>query len=134
MTAWMATPLVAEIASRWVLDGTARKLILWQRSALQERYRLASQVLGRRGVRLHPNALHLWLPLSGRWRPESFVAQALKQGVAVAPSVPFLIDSDLDVRAIRISLGAAAKKDLERGLHVIDQLLDRETEFTFDSF
>lgn len=89
MTAWMATPLVAEIASRWVMDGTARKLILWQRSALQERYRLARQVLGRRAVRLHPNALHLWLPLSGRWRPEPFAAQAMEQGVAVAPSAPF---------------------------------------------
>lgn len=133
-TAWMATPLVAEIASRWVLDGTARKLILWQRRALHERHRLAEQILGHRGIRSHANALHIWLPLTGRWRPDPFAAQALEQGVAVAPSGPFIIDNEADVRAIRISLGAAGKNNLERGLHVIDQLLDREVEYAFDSF
>jgi DNA-binding transcriptional MocR family regulator len=133
-TSWMATPMVAEIASRWVLDGTARKLVLWQRRALQERHRLADQILGHRGIRSHVNALHLWLPLTGRWRPDPFTVQAMKQGVAVAPSGPFLVDNDIDVRAIRISLGAAGRDDLERGLHVIDQLLDREAEFAFDSF
>ncbi len=133
-TAWMATPLIAEIASRLVLDGTARKLILWQRKALQERHRMAEQVLGHRGIISHANALHVWLPLTGRWRPDPFATQAMKQGVAVAPSGPFIIDNQTDVRAVRISLGAAEKNDLERGLHVIDQLLDREVEYAFDSF
>lgn len=134
MTAWMATPLVAEIVSRWVQDGTARKLILWQREALQQRNRLATQILGNRGIRCHSNALHLWLPLSGRWRPDPFTAQLMSQGIAVAPSDPFLVKSEMDVRAIRISLGAAEKEDLERGLHVIDQLLDQNMEITFNSF
>lgn len=133
-TAWMATPLVAEIASRWVLDGTARKMILWQRRALHERHRLAEQILGHRGISSHVNGLHVWLPLTGRWRPDHFAAQTLEQGVAVAPSGPFLIDNDTAVRAVRISLGAAGKSDLERGLHVVDQLLDREAEYAFDSF
>lgn len=132
-TAWMATPLIAEIASRWVLDGTARKLILWQRRALHERHKLAEQILGHRGIKSHVNALHIWLPLTGRWRPDPFAAQAMKQGVAVSPAGPFIIDNEIDVRAIRISLGAADKSDLERGLHVIDQLLEREEEYVFDS-
>lgn len=134
VTAWMATPLMAEIASRIVLDGAARKLILWQRRALHERHRMVDQILGHRGITSHVNALHIWLPLTGRWRPDPFTAQAMKQGVAVAPSGPFLIDNEADVRAVRISLGAAEKNDLERGLHVIDQLLDREMEYAFDSF
>lgn len=133
-TAWMATPLMAEIACRWIMDGTARKLVLWQRRALSERHRLAERILGHRGISSHVNALHLWLPLTGRWQPDPFAAQTMEQGVAVAPSGPFLIDSGASIRAVRISLGAAGKNDLERGLHVLDQLLDKEAEFGFDSF
>ena len=29
---WMATPMVAEIASKWVIDGTAMELVRWQRA------------------------------------------------------------------------------------------------------
>src|SRR5690606_31003804 len=31
---WMATPAIAEIATRWVVDGTAMELLEWQREAL----------------------------------------------------------------------------------------------------
>ncbi len=133
-TAWMATPIIAEIASRWVVDGTARRLLLWQRRALHERHRIVRQILAKRKFTSHPNALHIWLPLTGRWRSDPFVSQALEQGVAVAPAGPFLIDYESDVRAIRISLGAAEKNDLKRGLRVIDQLLDCEAEFNLTSF
>lgn len=133
-TAWMATPMIAEIASRWVVDGTARRLLLWQRRALHERHRIVQQILGNRQFASHPSALHIWVPLTGRWRSDPFVTQALDQGVAVAPAGPFLIDCESDVRAIRVSLGAAGKKDLRRGLRVIDQLLDREAEFNLSSF
>lgn len=134
MTAWMATPLVAEIVSRWVLDGTARKLIHWQRNALQKRNCLATQILGHRKIHCHPNALHLWLPLPGRWRPDPLTSQLMSQGIAVAPSDPFLVNSKVDARAIRICLGAPEIHNLERGLHVIDQLLDQDMEITFNSF
>ena len=30
---WMATPMVAEMASKWVVDGTAMELVRWQRQA-----------------------------------------------------------------------------------------------------
>ena len=33
---WMATPLMCEIATRWVQDGTALELVRWQRRALAE--------------------------------------------------------------------------------------------------
>jgi len=133
-TAWMATPLIAEIASRWISDGTARKLLLWQRRALNERYKTAQHVLGKREYFSHPSAPHLWLPLSGRWRSDPFTAQALEQGVAVAPAGPFMINVESDVRAVRVSLGSAEPRELDRGLRVLEQLLDREAEYTLDTF
>lgn len=133
-TGWMATPLVAEIACRWVVDGTARKLLLLQRRLLQKRNRIARRILGDREYRSHRNGLHVWLTLPGRWRPDPFVAQALEQGVAVAPAGPFLIDHEADVRAIRVSLGSAGTAELARGLRVLKQLMEREAEFTLTPF
>src|SRR5690606_12084771 len=42
---WMATPMVAEIATKWVTDGTAMELVTWQRQALQRRLEIAAEVL-----------------------------------------------------------------------------------------
>src|SRR5690606_7537271 len=42
---WMATPLMAEIATRWVQDGTAKELVSWQREALHRRHAIAAEVL-----------------------------------------------------------------------------------------
>lgn len=129
-TVWMATPLTAEIISRLINAGTARKLLLWQRRALQERYKITHQILSNIEFHSHPNALHIWLPLPGRWRPSNFVDQAMEQGVAIAPSDPFQVSYNNDIKAIRVSLGACGMDDLKRGLRVIKQLLENENEFT----
>jgi DNA-binding transcriptional MocR family regulator len=42
VTNWMATALVSEVAARWVEDGTAWELLLWHRSALKQRHRVAA--------------------------------------------------------------------------------------------
>jgi hypothetical protein len=43
---WMATPIVAEIATKWVSDGTAMELVDWQRAAIRRRHAIAAEVLG----------------------------------------------------------------------------------------
>jgi len=133
-TTWMATPLMAEIVARWVVDGTARKLMLWQRKAILERNKIARQLLGEVDFYGHPNGFHIWLPLPGRWRATAFVEQALEQGVTIAPADAFLIDFESEVRAVRVSLGPAGMADFKRGLRVLRQLVERETEFTITPF
>lgn len=44
-TNWMATPLMAEIASHLIQNGDARKLLLWQRKALSERHKITTNIL-----------------------------------------------------------------------------------------
>ncbi|QJT09973.1 PLP-dependent aminotransferase family protein [Oceanidesulfovibrio marinus] len=133
-TAWMATPLMAEIASRWVTDGTAKELVMWQRKAIHERNRIAAHILGNLEFRSNPNAMHIWLSLTDQWKTDQFVAQAQKQGVAIAPSGPFVLDPDSDVRAVRVSLGSANTRNLKRGLRVLAQLLSFEPELILNSF
>ncbi len=55
-TSWMATPLLAELATRWILDGTAEELLLWQREQLAVRHAILDQVLGDFAYASHPNA------------------------------------------------------------------------------
>ncbi len=125
---WMATPMLAEIASKWVTDGTAMELVLWQRQALRRRLDIAAEVLGPAGYRAHRDGLHLWLPLPEGHFEEGFVAQARLQGAAIAPGVSFRI-SDAPWRpAVRISLGSTTEGELRAGLGVVSRLLIADPE------
>ena len=119
---WMATPMVAEIASKWVTDGTAIELVNWQRKALHRRHAIVSEVLGEIKYMAHRESLHVWLPLGGNRSEESFVAQARLQGVAIAPGSSFRTSAAPWDPAVRISLGSTTEEELRSGLTAIAQL------------
>jgi DNA-binding transcriptional MocR family regulator len=120
---WMATPIMAEIATKWVGDGTAMELVEWQREALKRRHAIAAEMFTNVGYRAHDNGLHVWLPLSGERSEEGFVAQARLQGVAIAPGASFRISQDQWRPAVRISLGSTTEGELRAGLGVVAKLL-----------
>ncbi|WP_027681833.1 PLP-dependent aminotransferase family protein [Rhizobium leguminosarum] len=126
VTNWTATPLIAEIAARWVEDGTCQELVEWQRTSIAQRHRLVSQVLKGISFRSHPQSLHIWLPLSARFPEDEFVLHARKQGVAVARGSAFAISQSQ--AAVRISIGSTSEDELQRGLAVIHNLLHSEPE------
>lgn len=128
VTSWMATPMVAEIAARLIGDGTAARLVEWQRDALARRQRLAADMLDGSGFRALPTAPHLWLPLPEPWSDQAFVAQARLQGVAVAPGSAFAVRPDDPPRAVRLCLGGVSEDDLVRALTVVRRLLGEEPE------
>ncbi|PRD52254.1 PLP-dependent aminotransferase family protein [Phyllobacterium myrsinacearum] len=125
---WMATPMVAEIATHWVEDGTAMQLVEWQRDALRRRHEIASQVLSGIPFRSHPQSLHIWLPLTDGRTEETFVAQARLQNVAIAPGASFRISQEDWTPAVRISLGSTTEVELLRGLAVVGNLLQGDPE------
>lgn len=120
---WMATPMVAEIASKWVADGTAIELVHWQRAALRRRLDIAAKALEGIDYRAQRDGMHLWLQLPGDRSEESFVAQARLQGVAIAPGMSFRIAEAPWKPAVRISLGSTTEGELRAGLGVVTQLL-----------
>lgn len=126
VTTWTATPLIAEIAARWVEDGTCLELVEWQRASLAQRHKLVAQVMGEFPYRFHPQSLHIWLPLGPKFPEDEFVSHARKQGVAVARGAAFAISESQP--AVRISVGSTTEEDLERGLTVIHNLLHSEPE------
>lgn len=123
-TTWMAAPLMAEIAARWIKDGTAEAILKRRRREAIARHRLAGRLLGRPVGRGHPAAYHLWLGLSKQWRGESFADAARRRGVGVTPASAFAIGRTAVPDAVRVCLGAARDREqLERGLRVLADLL-----------
>jgi len=126
---WMATPLIAEIASRWIADGTADELIAWQREALEARYRIVQRVMAEHRLSGHPHGLHFWLRLPAKWRAEDLVEHARLNKVAVAPAGPFLADARQPPNAVRVAIGAPhTLAQVERGLSTLAGLLARDPE------
>ncbi|PWC62966.1 GntR family transcriptional regulator [Azospirillum sp. TSH7] len=128
VTNWIATPIVAEIATRWVESGFAMEMVEWQRKALHRRHALAAEILQGIPHRSHPEGLHLWLPL-GEGRPEAtFVSHARHQGVALAPGSAFAIGPGTRPDALRVSIGSTTEAELHAGLRVIVNLLNSDPE------
>lgn len=128
VTNWMATPIIARIASRWVRDGTAAGLLEWQMTALGRRNGMAARILDGIAFRASPNGLHIWLPLPGAWSEDAFVTHARLHDVAVAPGSAFAISGPAGFPAVRICLGGPTGPALERGLKVIAQLVRSQPE------
>jgi DNA-binding transcriptional MocR family regulator len=123
-TTWMAAPLMAEIASRWIQDGTAEAILARKRKDAGARYRLAVRALDGFALQGHPDAYHLWLTLPRPWRADSYAEAARRAGVAVTPASAFAVGRAAVPEAVRLCLGAAADKDVLAGaLRVVAGLL-----------
>lgn len=128
VTNWMATPLLAELATRWIENGTASELMLWQREALHRRHQIAAGMLSGIAYRSHAESLHLWLPLREGRAGEEFVSQARLQGVALAPGASFSTGQVARYPAVRISVGSTAEDELRSGLAVVANLMNSDPE------
>jgi DNA-binding transcriptional MocR family regulator len=120
---WTATPLMQELASRWVENGTALELVRWQRTELRARHRVAAETLAGLSYRAQPESLHVWLPLGEGRDEHAFVAHARARGVAIAPSHSFTILPGSHGPAVRISVASTSGDELRAGLGVVVNLL-----------
>lgn len=123
-TTGMASPLMAEIASRWIHDGTAAALAEARRTEAKARRAIALDRLRGYDLQVHPGACHAWLPLPEAWHDTgSFVGRAMAAGVALTPGDAFAAAPELP-SAVRLSLGAPASREiLRRGLDIVADLL-----------
>lgn len=131
-TNWMATGLIAEIGTRWIANGTAMRLLDWQRVALAVRNRLAAEILAGQPLLQQPHGLHVWLPLPEGWEEQRFVNSARLRGVAIAPGNAFHVDSDASAETgIRICLGGPSEPVLENALGIVARLVRNAPEPDF---
>lgn len=123
VTSWMATPLIEELATTWVQDGTAASLVEWQRQAMQSRHGIFERILGDIRHSTHPESLHVWLPLPVGYSEAGFSAHARSLGVAVAEASAFVTGDEAPYAAVRLSLGSVSEEALSAGLSTIAGVL-----------
>ena len=105
VTSWSGVNLVAEMASRWIEDGTAAGLVEIQRNELRSRQALVTDILGQHVAGSNPLSLCAWLGIPRNWSEDGLVRALANKGVAVTPSDPFIAGGDRGKGGIRICLG-----------------------------
>lgn len=114
VTSWSATYLPAEIATRWIEDGTAEQLLAIQRTEIKARQAIVREMLGPHLAGSNPVALSAWLKVPEQWTEAGLVAALSDRNIAVTPSDPFVAGSGR-ASGIRICLGGRMSEATLRG-------------------
>lgn len=131
-TSWMATPLAAELASRWIDDGFIDEIVAGQRRELAARQTIAASYLDDFETKSHPVGPNIWLSLPGEWRAEGFVRHAFQRGVVITPPEPFIVGRSAAPHAVRLSVGSVeTRAELERALEILRDDLTQRPEPAF---
>jgi DNA-binding transcriptional MocR family regulator len=124
VSSWMPPPLMAEIASRWIEDGTAAHLNETQRSHAARRQAIARASLAGHVHHAHPQGSHVWLPLPQHWTARAFATAAERAGVLLNPAQTFAIGPQAPA-AVRLCLShEVADERVAQGLTIVSALLD----------
>ncbi len=121
-TTWMAMPLAAEIAARWIRSGEGKRIGDRRRDECNRRQTMAREIFAGLPYQGHPNAMHGWLDLPEDWPADSFALQARIRGVAVCPASSFSLSRSAR-NGVRISISAPCSIDtVARGLDIVSRL------------
>ncbi|MCR9220887.1 MAG: PLP-dependent aminotransferase family protein [Alphaproteobacteria bacterium] len=122
---WMASPITAEIATRWIESGGADAVLAERRAVLESRAQRAREVLDGFSFRLPPGGLHLWLDLPRPWRASQFVAAAAARDVLLTAAHAFTVGDAPLPPAVRVCLGGPASDErLAEGLERLRRILE----------
>ncbi|WP_205962418.1 PLP-dependent aminotransferase family protein [Paraburkholderia phosphatilytica] len=111
VSCWMATSPMAEIATRWINDGTATRLVQLQRERLSKRQALLQETLGSYVLGAHPHALSAWLGVPSHWQADRLVRELRNRDIAVTSTDPFLVRGADRPEAVRVCVGAECSEE-----------------------
>jgi len=125
VTSWSGAYLLAEIATRWIEDGTAERLLAVQREEARARQRIVAETLGAHVASTHPLSLCAWLAVPEHWTEDRLVRSLADRRVAVTPSDPFIAGGNHG-GGIRICLGGQFSHDaLAQALTTVRQTFEQ---------
>lgn len=110
VTSWSAVPLPAEIASRWIEDGTALALLRRQRQEIATRQAIVRAQLGAHVAQSHPASLCVWLRVPAHWTETGLMLALAQRRIAVTPAEPFQA-GEIRRGGIRLCIGGHLTHD-----------------------
>ncbi len=126
-TAWMATPMMAEIGRRLLNGGALERLAQERRAEARARTDIALSVLARHldpPRSAGPAGFHIWLPLPADWPAARFFLAARQHGVTVTPPDAVAVD-EKSPNGVRLCLGSpASRAELGTALAVLRDLIE----------
>ena len=124
LSSWMPPPLMAEIASHWIEDGTADELNAFQREEAAARQSMARSLIPERYLNADAHGFHIWLTLPEHWRADLFQMAALEQGVQIVVGGAFAVERSDSPNAVRLCLShEISRARVRQGLAAIAELL-----------
>ena len=122
---WMISPLLVELACRWMQGGDADRLLEQQRRQLAQRARLLRHHLGHFSLHYQEGSMHAWLELPGHWRSAAFIQACEAAGVSIAGAELFAAGHFPSPQAVRLSISHPLDDQaLEQALLTLRQLLE----------
>ncbi|MGP6102062.1 PLP-dependent aminotransferase family protein [Pseudomonas oryzihabitans] len=126
VNSWMGTPLMGEIAARWINGGQADDLVQLQRQLLANRQALVEGALGDYLLGHHEYSLNTWLRVPDRWDTDALLRELRRQHIALTLPDPFMPPGSPRPRAVRLCVGAeCSEAQMRKGLKTIRQVFEQ---------
>ncbi|WP_271574468.1 aminotransferase-like domain-containing protein [Bradyrhizobium sp. CCBAU 11361] len=124
MSMWFSSPISAILATRWVEDGTANRILGAIRGEMAERHRILKEELTKVSYQSSPNSLHVWIAGASGLRHAAAIAElAGQRGVAVRGWKEFQVAERDSPHGARVSLTAGNRDTLRTGLRRLNAAL-----------
>ncbi|EJZ57422.1 MocR [Pseudomonas fluorescens R124] len=110
-TCWMANPLAMELASRWIDNGMAERLLDEQISEIGRRKALVAPVLAGLNYKADAHSPHFWIEVPELWRASQIAAELKENNYLVATAEAFAVGHAAVPQFIRASVCNAVGDD-----------------------
>ncbi|MGH6911109.1 MAG: PLP-dependent aminotransferase family protein, partial [Phenylobacterium sp.] len=110
--AQMPSPLMGAVATSWIREGVADRLLAGVRREARARRAIAAEVLPQ--ARGAAEGIHVWLDLPPGWDPGRVHRVAQEKGLSLVTADTFAA-SEVHPSGLRISLGGPASRTVLRG-------------------
>lgn len=125
VTAVMASPVTAALATAWIDDGTAQAILASIREETAARQKIAADILPGKARLSAPQAFHLWLRLPEGWNRYAFELHLRRLGIGVVVSDVFAATAT-PPDAVRLCLGGPTDRtELRRNLEILADSLQQ---------
>ena len=121
----MVPPLMAELASQWIQDGTADRVLQAKREEAAARNALAREIFDGWPLVSRNTGFFCWLPLPEEWTGIRFADAARGDGILVAEGEHFLTGHGMVEHGVRLALGGLnSREELAKVLQRLARLLE----------